>query len=385
MPGIFLRKDEGELVPLRGEMYESEDQLQALLAKSPELLLGETEESDNRPSYLLVRREAGVPEAEGQTDRWFLDHIFLDREGVPTLVEVKRSTNTQVRREVVGQMLDYAANILAHWPPDRMRIEFEARCREAADEPVEKVGEISDSEYEEYWTRVRTNLAAKRLRLVFVADHIPTTLQTIVEFLNEQMSETEVLAIEVKQHKGEGLTVLTTRTIGKTSAAKRIKPEAVKREWDETSMLEELRRTGQNEAATVAEQLLRWAERHNLELQWPATRKVGGPYLIVTRSEGEPTKPFGLGTDGKLWLNLGEMRRLPPFDQDEALLEFIRRIAAAASVPVEDNVVDKAGKSFSLQKLLSPESYTDAVAALDWFLEQTATGDAAASGARHNH
>jgi hypothetical protein len=66
---------------------------------------------------LLVRREAGVPEAEGAADRWFLDHVFLDGEGVPTLVEVKRSTDTRIRREVVGQMLDYAANILAHWSP----------------------------------------------------------------------------------------------------------------------------------------------------------------------------------------------------------------------------------------------------------------------------
>jgi hypothetical protein len=29
---------------------------------------------------------------------------------VPTLLEVKRSSDTRIRREVVGQMLDYAAN-----------------------------------------------------------------------------------------------------------------------------------------------------------------------------------------------------------------------------------------------------------------------------------
>ena len=50
-------------------------------------------------------------------------------------------------------------------------------------EPAEKVREISDADYEDYWTRVKTNLAAKRLRLVFVADEIPASLQTIVESL----------------------------------------------------------------------------------------------------------------------------------------------------------------------------------------------------------
>ena len=169
-------------------MYESEDQLQALLEESPELLLGETAESDSPTRYLLVRREAGVPGAEGDPDQWFLDHVFLDGGGVPTLVEVKRSTDTRIRREVVGQMLDYAANILAHWPPERMRVEFELRCERAGIDPVGEVSDVSGAEYEDYWTRVKTNLAAKRLRLVFVADHIPPTLQTIVEFLNEQMS-----------------------------------------------------------------------------------------------------------------------------------------------------------------------------------------------------
>jgi len=152
VPGIFLRRDEGELVHLRGELYESEDQLQGLLEANPELLLGETSESD--PSkYLLVRREAGVPEAEGGSDRWFLDHLFLDAQGVPTLVEVKRSSDSRIRREVVGQMLDYAANILAHWPPERMRDEFEARCNHAGVEPAGKVREISGAGYEDYWTK----------------------------------------------------------------------------------------------------------------------------------------------------------------------------------------------------------------------------------------
>src|SRR5262249_13285881 len=127
-------------------MYDSEDQLQALVETNPELLLGETVESENPSKYLLVRREAGVPEGEGSADRWLIDHVFLDGEGVPTLVEVKRSTDPGIRREVVGQMLDYAANILAYWPPERMRNEFEARCAEAPPplDPVERVRGISD-------------------------------------------------------------------------------------------------------------------------------------------------------------------------------------------------------------------------------------------------
>jgi hypothetical protein len=332
VPGIFLRTDEGELVHLRGERYESEDQLQALLEDNPELLLGETAESQSPSKYLVIVREAGVPEAPGGSDRWFLDHLFLDGEGVPTLVEVKRSTNSQIRREVVGQMLDYAANILAHWPPGRMRDEFEARCEQAVPPivPADVLREISEVDYEEYWTRVKTNLDAKRLRLLFVADHIPASLQTIVEFLNEQMKATEVLAVEVKQHRGEGQTVLTTQIIGRTSTAQHTKSVREKREWNDELALAELRRSaeegsGSPEAVAVADRLLGWASSRGLEVSWGSGPKIGYGTFVVTGPEGVAGYPFGISTDGKFGLYPKEMRRLPPFDRGAARLHSARR------------------------------------------------------------
>ena len=46
--------------------------------------------------------------------RWSLDHLFVTRDGVPVLVELKRAMNSRLRREVVGQILDYAANATAY-------------------------------------------------------------------------------------------------------------------------------------------------------------------------------------------------------------------------------------------------------------------------------
>jgi hypothetical protein len=72
---------------------------------------------------------------------------------------------------------------------------------------------------------VKTNLAAERIRLVFVADEISPELRSILEFLNRQMSETEVFAIEVKQYvddEGERQTIVP-QVIGRTEAAKAAK------------------------------------------------------------------------------------------------------------------------------------------------------------------
>jgi hypothetical protein len=69
----------------------------------------------------------------------------------------------------------------------------------------------------------RRPLQARRIRMVFVADRIPAGLQRIVEFLNEQMDPAEVLAIEVRQFTGQGITTLAPRIVGQTSAAQRQK------------------------------------------------------------------------------------------------------------------------------------------------------------------
>ena len=82
--------------------YDSEAVLQALIAQHPEML---TYETMGQARLLLVRREAAVTGEEDAGGRLSLDHLYLDRHGVPTLVEVKRSSDTRGRREVVAQTL----------------------------------------------------------------------------------------------------------------------------------------------------------------------------------------------------------------------------------------------------------------------------------------
>lgn len=126
--GIFVIQGDGDLVELSEHPYDSEDLLQGLLARYPRLLSGDEPGGSSGRSWLLVEREVGVPDNQEAPDRWSVDHLFIDQDAVPTLVEVKRSTDTRIRREVVGQMLDYAANAVVYWPVETIRAKFEARC-----------------------------------------------------------------------------------------------------------------------------------------------------------------------------------------------------------------------------------------------------------------
>src|SRR6516164_6252957 len=113
--GVFVLKDEDTLVPMAPAQFASEDDFQSLLAKFPELLSGDQIDPAVPRRWLLVKREKSIPDDEDGAGRWSLDHLFLDQDGIPTLVEVKRQSDARLRREVVGQMLDYAANCTAFW------------------------------------------------------------------------------------------------------------------------------------------------------------------------------------------------------------------------------------------------------------------------------
>jgi len=226
--GIYLIQPSGELVEMTDQAYDSEALLQELLEKYPRLLGGDAIGGGRSRRWLLVSREFGVPGDGGGAGRWSLDHLFLDQEGVPTLIEVKRSTDTRIRREVVGQMLDYAANGVAYWPVDNIRAIFDSRCQTAGLDPERELLDHlgGDADIEQFWQAVKMNLQAGRVRMIFVADEIPPELRRIVEFLNSQMDPAEVLAVEVKQYMGQQLRALVPSIVGQTAEAQRKKGSA---------------------------------------------------------------------------------------------------------------------------------------------------------------
>jgi hypothetical protein len=91
--GIFLLRGGDELVPMTEAPYDTEDVLQELLAKFPDLLAGDQFAGADARRWILIERESAVPDAEEGMGRWSVDHVFLDQDGVPTLVEVKRSSD----------------------------------------------------------------------------------------------------------------------------------------------------------------------------------------------------------------------------------------------------------------------------------------------------
>jgi hypothetical protein len=368
--GIYLR-DGDELIAMREAPYEAESLLQALLAEHPEVLAGD-DTGGGPQAWRLIRREAAVADAPGGGGRWSLDHLFLDHEGIPTLVEVKRSSDSRIRREVVGQMLDYAANAAAHWRVEAIRAWFEAECdrrgEDAASVLVDAFETVNDADT--YWETVRTNLAAGKLRLVFVADVIPPELRRVIEFLNGQMANTEVLAVEVKQYvdaAGQRQTIVP-RILDQTEAARQAKGRQEDRRWDRETLLAELEAQRDLREAAVAKQIFDWVDRRgDLRSYFGSGRKDGSFQAGID----QPVRlfPFVLYTYGRVEIPFEYMRRREPFADAERREALRVRLNAIASVEIPPDTLDKR-PSIPLALLIDDRALEEFLAVLDWTFAQ---------------
>jgi len=368
--GIYLIQGDGGLVEMTEQAYDSEDLLQKLLADYPNLLAGDQIDTTEPRRWLLVSREMPLASEEDGAGRWSVDHLFLDQDAIPTIVEVKRSTDTRIRREVVGQMLDYAANAVVYWPVETLRTRLEEGRGESEQDLADFLG-TPDADPEEFWRRVKTNLQAGKVRLIFVSDEIPTELRRIVEFLNQQMDPAEVLAVEIKQYVSQdsNLNTLVPRVVGQTVEAQQKKTGAVgeSRQWDEPSFFTALEaRRGADEAG-VARKILEWAETGPFDIWWGRGKHDGSFFPML---EHKDTRHWliSVWTYGRLEVQFQQMKT-EPFNSECERLELLRRLNEVPGIDLPTSRINKR-PSFLLSVLKDEAALRQFLEVLNWFVQE---------------
>jgi hypothetical protein len=328
---IYLIRNGRELLSMSEQSYDSEALLQDLLGRHPALLAGEQMTDGIPRRWLLIAREIPVS-AEGGLAPWYLDHLYLDQDGIPTLVEVKRSTDTRIRREVVSQMLDYAANAVIRWSVDKLRARYDSEPD--ASERLQQF--LNGVDPDEFWKLVGVNLAGGRIRMVFVADVIPPELRRIVDFLGSQLRNAEIFAVEVRNYQGAGERALVPRLV---SAPKSTSTVATERQWNEQSFLSELT-SRYPERAEVARNLIEWARRNMTDFWYGKGLKDGSciPRILFPNSQ---LLLFALWTSGRIEMQFQHMMRVPPFDDENRRRELIEKLNRinGVTIPTEKNEV----------------------------------------------
>jgi hypothetical protein len=358
---VYLVGADGSLAEAVGAPYGAEAEIQELLAANIHLLPGSQIDPEDPRRWLLVKREAGVPDRAGGGGWWSVDHLAVDQDAVPTFVEVKRASDTRSRREVVAQMLDYAANGTVFWTPELLRGWFDGADPDGAAERLadwlgrgdQEPGEVAD----EFWQAVGINLREGKVRLVFVADEIPASLQRLVEFLNEQMPRVEVLAVEITRYQpadGGAGGVLVPRLIGQTARARDTKqrPADARRavRWTTQDVIAAAGPAGE-EAAAIVRTVTEWAGGRHLRI-------AGGTGLIYPSFtvEADTGRMKGSRHRGVLALyasphggppsvevRVKRMCRTPPYNRQHKRERLIADLRALG-IPRLDREPDLAGK-----------------------------------------
>lgn len=374
--GIYLIHNDDQLVEMTEQAYDSEDQLQEFLETYPNLLAGDDIDRATPRRWLLISREVATSTEEDITQRWALSHLFLDQEAIPTLVEVKRTHNTEIRQKVVGQMIDYAANAGIYWPLESIIAQFEVNCRENGRDPEQVFEEFlgPDANEEKFWQKVKTNLQAGKIRLVFVADNIPAELRRVVEFLNEKMDPVEILGLEIKQYVSqEGLKTLVPRVIGQTTEAQLKKSSTTRerRRWDEVSFFREFKtRWGADEAAMVRK-IHTWAKNQEplVAIQWGTGDIYGGFAAIVNQPGKKNLELFSIDISGRLEIYSNNYSSQPPFNTDAKWLE-LRAKLSSIGLALPGNSSEFRAPSLRLSTLEDDSALQQVMDTFHWIIEE---------------
>ena len=208
--------------------YKGETHLQEIIYGDPETIPFEdiNPESENRKKIPI--KELGLP-SSGNTDV-----VIVDESGEIYLIETKLATNDDIRRKVVGQILEYAAHLWGQdfeWLDNKVREKLGSSLSECFQD-------VKGWVKENFEESVTNKLQEGSFKLVIVVDKVTEELRRITEFTIKR--GLAIYPVELRYFRDVGGTeVLVPRVFNVPSVAK-VTPPA-RRIWDEKSFFEDAR------------------------------------------------------------------------------------------------------------------------------------------------
>ncbi len=261
-------------------------ELQRILERNPDLLPGDQIDPEDPRRWLLLKREMPVPDPGTGTDRWSIDFLFADQDAVPTFVECKRCADTRARREIVGQMLEYAANGHHYWTKENLR-EVATQTAQASgstiDDALRRLAPTDEPTIDDYFDLIQQNLREGQLRIVFFLENSSPELRSVVDFLNRQMERSEVLLVEARQYSHGGLKIVAPTLFGYTEEARLVKRAITvktlassRKRWDRASYFADAANRLTPAQVNVIESLLKYClSSLGCEITWGTGAQKG--------------------------------------------------------------------------------------------------------------
>lgn len=206
--------------------YKDETHLQEIIYRDPETIPFEdiNPESENRKKIPI--KELGLP-GSGNTDV-----VIVDEAGEIYMIETKLATSDDIRRKVVGQILEYAAYL---WERDFEWLDNKVK---------EKLGNSLSDCFQDVkgWVKenfedsVTNNLQEGSFKLIIVVDRVTEELRRITEFTMKR--GLAIYPVELRYFKDEGGTEVLVPTVFNIPSIMKVTPPT-RRIWDEKSFFED--------------------------------------------------------------------------------------------------------------------------------------------------
>lgn len=289
----------------------AESELQRLLVESPSLVAIDEIREGVSPLVFAVS-EFGLP-GSGSTDV-----LAFSSQGDIAIVECKLAANPEIKRKVIGQILEYAAYL---WQMSYEQIDN--RIEQIKGKSLaELVAESIASEWDEELFRdgVRETLENGSFVLIIVVDEINEELRRIVRYLNEcSKSAFSLHALEMNRFQADKTEVLVPYLYGASTKP----PSSQQRgQWSEDEFFKALEERNKPEIVSIVKDLYRWSA-DTADRIWFGTGKETGSFTFHYLKDGKTISIFTIYTNGKLTLNYGWLAK--PL-QKETLEGFHKKI-----------------------------------------------------------
>jgi hypothetical protein len=313
MASVYVIQPDGRSEAMTTVLCKNEErELQLVLEMNPDLLPGDQIDPENPRRWLLIKREMPVPDPNTGVDRWSIDFVFADQDAIPTFVECKRFEDTRSRREVVGQMLEYAANGHYYWNKEILRdyADQSAKIKESSlDDLVRGINPTTGESLDAFFDTIEQNLREGQIRIVFFLEKSPMELRSVVDFLNKQMERSEVLLVEARQYRWQGTRIVVPTLFGYTEEARQVKRSvtvktaASRKKWDRNTFLEDAETKLSPSDVKPLQSLLDKALALGCEISW-GTGQLNGSYSIKESTISHRSL-FSVYSNGRLSFNSG--------------------------------------------------------------------------------
>lgn len=320
----LLVRQEGQQWHLPSEsQHGNEAALRDLLAEQPNLIPGLTESA-------VAVAELVAPGTGA------LDVAAVSQAGEIVLVECKLSSNPEIRREVVGQILAYAS---AYWRMDYDAFDGLWRRRANQSLATHVLGADHDeADATRFRDAVGAALGTGRFALVLAVDAITPELRRIVEYLNAHtLDEISVLALELRYAREGTVEMIIPKVYGAELASSLARAKGERRQWSEQELFDRLRM----ESPTVEQVCRRLYDhyRQRARLMWFGEGQRPSVTANFETSNG-PTQPWSIfaGDTSVIQTNFEYTK---PFSR-EARRRFVDVVAGLPGVNIDPVEIERA-------------------------------------------